>query len=416
MNHRVDIRRRSLIATAGLAAAGAGLLPRAASAGAPVYRLALVNDMSGVYAAGDGPGSLFTARLAASDFMAAHPDFKAEVLSGDMGTAVDIATTVSRSFYDRSDVDCVIGLPQSAAAISVGNVAREKDKLVVFTGAGVPDLTGKYCTPNQVHWTYDLWANSAGTARELTRLGGDTWFFITPDYISGRSMQGYATESIEASGGKVLGGVLYAFPGTTDFSSALLAAQASGAKVICMANAGDDTTNCIKQAAEFGLLQGGRRIAGLVFSVNNVEALGLQTAQGVVFTEAFYWDLNAGTRAFAEKFETKFPGHKPTVFHAGAYSATLHILRAAQALGVERAKASGRAMADQMKAMPADDPLFGKGSVRADGKYIHDTHVWQVKSPEESKYKGDYYKPLATIPADQVFMSMERLGCPYLKS
>jgi branched-chain amino acid transport system substrate-binding protein len=410
----LSVDRRTVLSLA--AASGAALAPRAARADTPIYRLALVNDMSGTYSAGDGPGSLFTARMAAADFMAAHPGFRTEVLSGDMGTSVDTATTVARSFYDRSDVDCVIGLPQSAAAISVGNIAHEKDKLVVFTGAGVPDLTGKYCTPNQIHWTYDLWANSAGTARELTKLGGDTWFFITPDYISGRSMQGYATESITASGGRVLGANLYAFPGTTDFSSALLAAQASGAKVICLANAGDDTTNCIKQAAEFGLLQNGRMVAGLVFSMNNVDALGLKTAQGVVFTEAFYWDINDGTRAFGARYETQFPGHKPTVFHAGAYSATLHILKAAHALGVEKARSSGKAMADQMKAMPTDDPLFGAGWVRADGKYIHDTHVWQVKTPEESKYKFDYYKLLATIPADQVFMSMERLGCPYVKS
>ncbi len=407
--------RRTLLGAAALAApallAGRG----ARGAGAPVYRIGVLNDQSGPYSDNDGPRSFVSAKMAAQDFMQEHPEFRVEVIAGDMGTAVDTATTIARGWYDQSDVDCVIGLPQSAAAISVASVARQKDKLVVFTGAGVPDLTGKYCTENSIHWTYDLWANSHGVAQVVTKAGGDSWYFITADYISGRSMQAYATETIEASGGKVVGGTYYAFPGTTDFSSALVSAQASRAKVICLANAGDDTTNCIKQAAEFGIIGSGTKVVGLVFTIGNVEALGLQTTQGVQFTEAFYWDLNDGTRRFSERFGAATGGRKPSTFQGGAYSATLHILKAAQALGIEKAKASGKAVAAQMKAVPTDDPVFGKGYVRRDGKFIHDTYVWEVKSPAESKYPFDYYRQIGHVAAEDVFLSMERLGCPFAK-
>ncbi len=408
------LARRAVLGGAALAAP-ALLLGRRARAETPVYRIGLLNDQSGTYAAGDGPGSLVTARMAVEDFRKAHPEFNAEVIVGDMSTSVDTATTIARGWYDQGGVDAVVGLPQSAAAIAVGTIAKQKDKLVVFTGAGVPDLTGKYCTENQIHWTYDLWANAHGACDYVTRNGGDTWYFVTADYISGHSMQDYAEEVIKADGGKVVGSTFYAFPGTTDFSSALISAQASGAKVICFGNAGDDTTNCIKQAAEFGI-SGKTRLVGLVFSMSNIEALGLAGCQGVTFTEAFYWDANDDTRAFAKRFTASFPNRRPTVFHAGAYSATLHILKAAAALGPEKAKASGRAVADEMKALPTEDTVFGKGYVRKDGKFIHDTFVWQVKSPDESKYAFDWYKKVARIPADDVFMSMERLGCRFVKA
>ena len=408
--------RRTVLGGAALAAP-ALWLGRGARADAPPYRIGVLNDQSGTYSDNDGPRSFVAAKMAVADFMGANPGFKAEVIVGDMGTAVDTATTVARGWYDQNGVDCVIGLPQSAAAISVASVAKQKDKLVVFTGAGVPDLTGKYCTENSIHWTYDLWANSHGVAEVVTKTGGKTWYFITADYISGHSMQGYATETIDASGGRVVGGTYYAFPGTTDFSSALISAQASGARVICLGNAGDDTTNCIKQAAEFGITGAGTKIVALVFTIGNVDALGLPTTQGVLFTEAFYWDLNDGTRQFSERFSAAIGSKKkPTVFQGGAYSATLHILKAAQALGPEKAKASGKAVAEQMKAMPTDDPIFGHGSVRKDGKFIHDTYVWQVKTPSESKYPFDYYKMVGHIPADDVFLSMERLGCPFAKT
>ncbi len=409
----ITIGRRTVVGGVALAAP-ALLTGRRAQADEPVYRIGLLNDQSGTYSAGDGPGSFFTAKLAVEDFMKANPGFKAEMIVGDMSTSVDTATTIARGWYDQNGVDAIIGLPQSAAAISVGTIAKQKDKLVVFTGAGVPDLTGKYCNENQIHWTYDLWVNAHASCDYVTRHGGDSWYFITADYISGHSMQDYATETIKAAGGKVNGGTFYAFPGTTDFSSALVFARASGAKVVCFGNAGDDTTNCVKQAGEFGL--NGTKLVGLVFSSSNVDALGLPACQGVIFTEAFYWDLNDDTRQFSDRFSAAYSGKKPTMFHAGAYSATLHILKAAAAVGTEKAKASGRAVADRMKAIPTEDPVFGKGYVRRDGKYIHDTYVFEVKSPTESKYPYDWYKTLARIPGDEAFLSVERLGCAFAKS
>ncbi len=410
-----QVGRRAVLGGAALAMPTL-LLPGRVRASDAVYRIGLLNDQSGTYADNDGPRSFITAKMAAEDFMKANPGIRAEVIVGDMSTSVDTATTIARGWYDQGGVDAVIGVPQSAAAISVGSIAKQKDKLVVFTGAGVPDLTGKYCNENQIHWTYDLWANSHAVAQVVTKGGGNTWYFITADYISGHSMQDYATETINASGGKVLGGTFYAFPGTTDFSSALISAQASGAKVICLGNAGDDTTNCIKQAAEFGLTRAGEKIVALVFTIGNIDAVGLATAQGVLFTEAFYWDLNDGTRAFSDRFSALAGGKKPTMFQGGAYSAVLHILKSVQALGVDKAKASGRAVADQMKAIPTDDVIFGKGYVRKDGKFIHDTYVWEVKSPAESKYPYDYYKQVGHVPAEDVFLSMERLGCPFVKA
>jgi branched-chain amino acid transport system substrate-binding protein len=407
------IGRRAVLAGAGAALAAPALVSRARAADVS-YRIGVLNDMSGVYSAGDGPGSVFTAKLAAEDFMKAHPSMAVEIVSGDMSTSVDTATTIARGWYDRSGVDAVIGIPQSAAAIAVGTIAKEKDKLAVYTGAGVADLTGKYCGPNHIHWTYDLWENANGTVRGMMQNGGDTWFMITADYISGHMMENYVQSALAKAGGKLIGSVRYAFPGTTDFSSALLAAKSSGAKVVCLANAGDDTTNCIKQAAEFGLIQGGQRLAGMVFSISNVDALGLETTQGVVFTEGYYWDMNEGTRSLASRFEPQFH-RKPTQFHAGSYSATVHILKAVAALGPDKARASGRAMVEQMKALPTDDVAFGPGSVRADGKFLHPAYVFQVKAPAESHHPSDDYQLLATIPADQAFMPMSEEGCAMIR-
>jgi branched-chain amino acid transport system substrate-binding protein len=413
----IRIGRRAMLAGGAGTAATLALpaLGGSARADTVAYRIGVLNDMSGVYSASDGPGSVYTAKLAAADFMQANPGMTVDIVSGDMSTSVDTATTIARGWYDRSGVDAVIGIPQSAAAIAVGTIAHEKDKLTVFTGAGIADLTGKYCTANQVHWTYDLWENTNGTVRAIMATGGDTWFVIAPDYISGHMMKGNVEDLLGKSGGKLVGSLFYAFPGTTDFSSALLAAKSSGAKVICLANAGDDTTNCIKQAAEFGLIQGGQRIAGLVFAISNVDALGLKTAQGVVMTEGFYWDLNDGTRSFSKRFEAQFH-RKASIFHAGSYSATTHILKAVAALGPDKARASGRAMVEKMKELPTQDAAFGKGSVRADGKFIHPAYVFQVKSPAESHYPSDDYRLLATIPADQAFMPMSEEGCALIKT
>jgi branched-chain amino acid transport system substrate-binding protein len=298
----------------------------------------------------------------------------------------------------------------------VGQVAREKDKVVVFTSAGIPDLTGKYCTPNQIQWTYDLWSNANAITRGLVEAGGDSWFFIKPDYISGHTMAKNTAEIVEQLGGKVAGMAAYPFPGTTDFSAYILQAQASKAKVLCLANAGDDTANCIKQAHEFGLPQSGVKIAALVYQDYIARSVGLELAQGIIGAMPFYWDMNDDTRAFAARFTPRYHNARPNYYHAGSYSAVTHYLKAVVAMGPDKAKASGRATVEQMKALPVADPLYGAGTVRADGKFIHANRVWETKTPVESKGEWDQFKLLATIPQDKAFQSMETLGCALVKT
>jgi branched-chain amino acid transport system substrate-binding protein len=406
----MNIRRRSL-----LAGATALAMPAIRSYAATGVKIGVLSDMSGQYAEASGPGDFLAAQMAAEDFMKTHPAIPVEVIQGDMLLKPDVGASIARSWYDQEGVDAIFDIPQSAVAIAVGQVARDKDKVVVFTSAGIPDLTGKYCTPNQIQWTYDLWSNSNAITRGLVQAGGDSWFFIKPDYISGHTMTKDTATIVEQMGGKVAGMAAYPFPGTTDFSSQLVQAQASGAKVICLANAGDDTVNCIKQANEFGILKSGVKIGALVFQDYQVHALGLPTAQGLVCTLAQYWNQNAGTRAFADRFAPLYHNSKPNMFHAGAYSATWHCLKAVAAMGVDKAKASGRAIAEQMKAMPTDDPLYGQGRVRPDGKFVHKMYVCEVKTPAESKEPWDYFKTLSTIPTEQAFKPMEA-ACPLVKA
>ena len=408
----MQIRRRTLLA--GATALSMPAIGR--SFAASTIKIGVLSDMSGPYAEASGPGDYLAAQIAAEDFMKLHPEIKVEVVQGDMLLKPDVGAAIARGWYDQDGVDAIFDIPQSAVAIAVGQVAKEKDKVVVFTSAGIADLTGKYCTPNQIQWTYDLWSNANGITRGLVEAGGDSWFFITPDYISGHAMVKDASTIIEQLGGKVMGKAAYPFPGTTDFSAYIVQAQATKAKVLCLANAGDDTANCIKQAHEFGLPQSGVKIAALVYQDYISRAVGLELAQGIVGTMPFYWDMNDDSRAFAARFSPRYHNARPNYYHAGSYSAVTHYLKAVAAMGVDKAKASGRAAVAQMKALPVADPLYGTGYVRADGKFIHATRVWTTKSPAESKGEWDQYKLLATIPEDKAFQPMEALGCAMVKT
>lgn len=408
----MPITRRAALTAAACLAMPAIRPARAANK----LKIGVLSDMSGQYAEASGPGDYLAAQMAAEDFMKAHPDITVEVIQGDMLLKPDVGASIARSWYDQEGVDAIFDIPQSAVAIAVGQVAKQKDKAVIFTAAGIPELTGKYCTPNQIQWTYDLWSNANAITRGLVEAGGDTWFFINGDYISGHTMTKDTSAIVESLGGKVVGKAAYPFPGTTDFSAYIVQAQASKAKVLCLANAGDDTANCIKQAHEFGLLSSGVKIAALVYQDYISRSVGLELAEGIVGAMPFYWDMSDEGRAFAKRFAPRYHNAYPNYYHAGSYSAVWHYLKAASALGVDKAKASGRAAIDQMKAIPVSDPLYGTGYVRPDGKFIHANRVWVTKSKAESKFEWDQFKLLATIPQDKAFQPMETLGCPLVKT
>ncbi len=404
------VGRRAVLAT-GLAAGAAATLPARARAQQRPIRIGVLTDMSGVYAANTGPGSVLGARLAIEDFSRAHPAIKVELVQADLQLKPDVALAIAADWYDNQGVDLITDVPLSSAAFAIGDLAKQKDKVAIFTGAASADITGTHCGPNHVHWVYDTWSMPHGVVDAAVKGGGNTWFFITADYAFGHSLEKDAAGFVAAAGGKVLGEALAPFPGTTDFSSYLLAAKASGAKMIGLANGGGDTVNCIKQAAEFGLARGGQHIAGMLFILHDVHGVGLAAAQGVLLTEPFYWNLNAGTRAFGKRFAARFNGVMPGSVHAGQYSAVTHYLKAVVALGPAKAAASGRAAVVQMKAMPTDDPLFGRGKVRIDGRAIHDMHLFEVKSPAQSKEAWDYYTLKSTIPAERAFRPLDQGGC-----
>ncbi len=373
-------------------------------------KLGVLNDRSGLYADLSGEGSVIAARMAAEDFKAKEKGINVEIISADHQNKPDIGSNIARQWYDQDGVDVILDVPTSSVALAINQITREKNKIFINSGAAASDLTGKQCSPNTVHWTYDTWALANGTGSAMVKAGGDTWFFLTADYAFGHALERDTIAVVEKSGGKVLGTVRHPFPGS-DFSSFLLQAQSSGAKVIGLANAGGDTINSIKQAAEFGITQAGQNLAGLLVFITDVNALGLQTAQGLVLTESFYWDLNDETRAFAKRFAEKSGGKMPTMVQAGVYAGTLHYLKAVEAL---KDKDSAKVMA-KMKEMPTDDPLFGKGQVRADGRKIHDMYLFEVKKPEESKGPWDYYKLVATIPAAEAFRPLDQGECPLVK-
>ena len=369
-------------------------------------KLGVLNDRSGVYSDLTGEGSVIAARMAAEDFKAAEKGIKVDIVAADHQNKPDIGAGIARQWYDQDGVDVILDVPTSSVALAVNGIAREKNKILINSGGGTSDLTGSQCSPNTVHWTYDTWALANGTGGAMVKRGGNTWFFVTADYAFGHALERDTSALVTKAGGKVVGTVRHPFPGQ-DFASFLLQAQSSGAKVIGLANAGGDFTNAMKQAAEFGIVQGGQSLAGLLVFITDVHSLGLQVAQGLVMTEAFYWDQNDQTRAWSKRFADRNGGKMPTMVHAGVYAGALHYLKAVEAL---KGKDTAQVMA-KMKEMPTDDPLFGKGRIRADGRKLHDALLVEVKKPSESKAPWDYYKVLTTIPADKAFRPENEGGC-----
>ena len=374
-------------------------------------RIGVLNDMSSVYADFQGPGSVIAAQMAVEDF-AKQSKRKVEVISGDHQNKPDIGALIARRWLDVEGVDVIVDLPNSAVALAVGDIVREKNKVALGSGAGTAALTGARCSPNFVHWTYDTWAFGHGTARGVLAQGGKTWFFITADYAFGQDLEKQATDEVNASGGKVLGVVRHPL-GVSDFSSFLLQAQASKADVIALANAGGDTVNTIKQAAAFKIGDK-QKIVALIFDLQSVPAMGLQTARGLTAINAWYWDLNDETRAWSKRYQERHPKKMmPNHMQAGVYSAVLHYLKAVDKVG---SPADGAAVVAAMKAMPTDDPLYGKGTIRADGRKIHPLYLLQVKTPDESKGEWDIFKVVGTIPADKAFRPLNAGGCPLVKN
>ena len=368
-------------------------------------KIGVLNDRSGIYADLSGEGSVVAARLAAEDFGAAAKGITVELVSADHQNKPDVASNIARQWYDQDGVDLIVDVPTSSAALAVHEITKEKNKIFINSGAASSDLTGSLCSPNTIHWTYDTWALAHGTGAAMVAEGNTKWFFLTADYAFGHALERDTSAVVVASGGEVVGSVRHPFPGT-DFSSFLLQAQASGAPVIGLANAGGDTVDAIKQAPQVGITQAGQSLAGLLIFITDVHALGLGTAQGLVLTESFYWDLNEQTRAWATRFEAEV-GHKPTMVHAGVYAGVLHYLKAVESTGGK----DTAALMTAMKSTPTDDPLFGKGEVRVDGRKVHDMYLFRVKAPDQSTGPWDYYELVSTIPAAEAFRPLADGGC-----
>ena len=376
-----------------------------------VVKIGVLNDQSSLYTDLAGQGSVVAAQMAVEDFGGKVNGTAIEIVSADHQNKADVGSNVAREWLDVGGVDVIVDVPNSGVALAVNGIVKEKNKGFLISGAASSALTGEKCSPNTVHWTYDTWSLANGTGKAIVKTGGDSWYFITADYAFGHALEKDTAAVVEANGGKLLGAVRVPL-NNADFSSFLLQAQSSGAKIVGLANAGADTTNAIKQAAEFGIVAGGQSLAGLLIFLTDIHALGLQTAQGLIFTESFYWDSNDATRAFAKKFAERDGGIHPTMIHAGVYSAVTHYLKALAAVGSD---SDGKAVVDKMKELPTEDPLFGKGTVRADGRKIHDMYLFEVKKPEESKGPWDYYKLRATIPAAEAFRPLDKGGCPLVK-
>ena len=400
--------KRKLISTLVGAALAVGAGAASAQISDGMIKIGVMSDMSSLYADIGGPGSTLAAKMAVEDFGAAKKGMKVEVVSADHQNKADVGSSVARQWYDVDKVDAIFDVPNSAVALAINQLTREKGKAFIDSGAASSDLTGKACSPNTIHWTYDTWMLANGTGSAIVKTGGDSWFFLTADYAFGHALERDTEAVVLKNGGKVLGKVRHPFPGS-DFSSFLLQAQASKAKVIGLANAGGDTINSIKQASEFGIVKGGQNLAGLLVFLTDVKALGLQTAQGLIFTETYYWDRDEASRAFAKRFSAQAPRNNyPTMVHAGVYSSVLHYLKAVEAAKTD----DGTKIIAKMKELPTDDPLFGKGTVRADGRKIHPAYLVEVKKPSESTGPWDLYKIRATIPADQAFRPLNQGECP----
>ncbi len=406
----MPISRRGLI---GAAAALPMLAARPGySQSGGTLKIGVLTDLSGPYQDLAGPLAVKAAQLATEDFGMAGKGFTVEILQSDHQNKADVGAGIARQWYDQG-VDIIVEVANSAVALAVAGVAKDKNKVYINSGAATSDLTGALCNANTIHWAYDTYMLAKSTGGALVKAGGDSWFFITADYAFGQALQRDVTGFVEGAGGKVVGSVKYPFPGTTDFSSFLIQAQASGAKILGIANAGTDTINTIKQAQEFGIKM---KLAGLLLFISDVHSLGLQVAQGINLTNSFYWDMNDRTRAFSERLKPKAPAQRPTMVQAGTYSSTLHYLKVASAMGIAQAKADGAATIARLKATPTSDDCFGEGSIRADGRKIHPSYLWQVKTPAESKGPWDYYKPVASTPADMAFRPLDKGGCPLVRA
>jgi branched-chain amino acid transport system substrate-binding protein len=406
---KMTLSRRSaaLLALAGLGFATSAL------ADDKVVKIGVLNDMSSLYADIGGPNSVVAIKMAVEDSGLLAKGWKIDVLSGDHQNKPDVGVNIARQWIDTEKVDAIADTPNSGVALAVNNLVKEKNAILLNSGAATADLTGKACTPNTISFTYDTYMLANGTGKALTKAGGDSWFFLTADYAFGAALERDTSAVVTANGGKVLGGVKHPL-NTSDFSSFLLQAQSSKAKIVGLANAGGDTTNAIKQASEFGIVAGGQKLAALLLFINDVNALGLKTAQGLTFTESFYWDMNDQTRAWSKRFAAKTSKNAmPSMTQAGSYAMVLHYLKALEALGGN--PHDGAKVVAKMKELPTDDPLFGKGPLRADGRRIIPAYLFEVKKPEESKYPWDYYKLIATISPEDAAKPLEASECPLVK-
>jgi branched-chain amino acid transport system substrate-binding protein len=377
-----------------------------------VIKIGVLNDQSGLYSDLSGQGSVLAAKMAVQDFGGKVNGVPVEVIFADHQNKADVASNIARQWMDVDKVDVIVDVPNSAAALAVSDLVKSKNKVFLVSGAATSDLTGKACSPNTIHWTYDTWSLANGTGKYTVKNGGDSWFFLTADYAFGAALERDTSAVVKANGGKVLGSVKHPL-NASDFSSFLLQAQSSKAKIIGLANAGGDTINSIKAASEFGIVKGGQKLAGLLVFVNDIHSLGLQTAQGLQMTEAFYWDRDDKTRAWSKRFADQKKGSEPSMVQAGVYSSVLHYLKAVQKL---KSDADGKAVVAKMKEMPTDDPIFGKGTIRVDGRKIHPMYLYEVKKPSESKKPWDYYKLIQEIPANDAFRPLAQSECPLAKS
>ncbi|WP_440640924.1 ABC transporter substrate-binding protein [Bradyrhizobium sp. PUT101] len=410
----MTLTRRGFVG-AGFATALAPRLVRAQSD--HTIRIGVITDMSGIYRDVSGPTTVACAQQAAAEFMAANPSIRVEVLVADHQNKADVGLALIRKWFDQDGVDVIENVGNSSIALGAKYLIEDKNKVALITTAGSSDLTGKSCSANLVHWSWDSWCLAHSTATSLVRTGGSKWFFVTADYAFGHAAEADAAKFVKAAGGTVLGSVRYPFGSTSDFSSFLLQAQSSGANVIAFANSGNELINCLKQAQEFGLDQGGTRMAALVGYVTDVIGMGLSTAKGLSLTETFYWDLNDRTRAFMNRVKPRLASNVyPNMSQAGDYACVLHYLKAVKELGVEQAKRNGRGVVELMKKMPTDDDCFGQGLIRADGRKIHPAYLFEVKKPTESSSTGDVYKLVSTLSADEAFRPLEEGNCALVRS
>jgi branched-chain amino acid transport system substrate-binding protein len=405
---------RSIAFAAGLLLASSTVWGQAAWGQAfdGTVKIGVLNDQSSLYADTTGMGSVTAVKMAVDDYMAANPGskLKVEVIFADHQNKADVGSGIARQWYEKDGVDMIVDVPNSSVALAVSELTKQLNKVHVNGSAGSARLTGDLCSPNTVHWTFDNYALANGTGKAIVATGGNTWFFLTADYAFGHDLEAQTAAVVKAAGGQILGSVRHPL-NNADFSSFLIQAQASKAKVIGLASAGGDTTNAIKQAAEFGIMSSGQQMAGLLVFLTDIHSLGLKTAQGLQFTESFYWDMNDQTRAWTKRFVERMKTQYPTMNHAGNYGGVLHYLKA-----VEVAKTrDGAKVVEQMKAMPTDDPTFGKGSIRADGRHLHTMYLFQAKKPEESKAPWDYYKLVRTIPPEEAWRPLNQGDCPMIK-